>query len=1073
LPDFQHVICANARWESGYIAEWLRYYQRLGFDHVFLYCNDDSPNEMAAAAAPFLTGPNPFVTFRHHPVQGEQFVMYRHFLETDAQRCGWIGFFDIDEFLRLKPGQTIADFMADFQDADCVMFNWLFFGTSGHKTPPPGSVLENYLYREDPIHALTKYLARPHLFRHPGFFDPAVEHWYMHWPGYVLGEAFTPVNVLHESMHGYYDGFPDRPAAWNNQPERRQKLLETAIIHHYSFRSEQNFFDRVARGTGGDYRHQANWKNVALGEDFPKFLATINAVYDGTLANFWSETKPAPRKIAVVAVVRDEAPNIAEWLAWQFAIGFDAVILLDNASTDATRKIAQSFAATNDIRILDWRVTAPDYQMRAYEHAAKLFESEFAWLAFFDADEFLVLPEHLDLRACLAASTAAAIAIPWAIFGSSGHLEQPPGLITENFYHRAPADFLPNRHVKSIIRPALMRAALNPHVFEMQGGYTDLTGAELAFDSPGLLTHSPNYAAGKLHHYFVQSWSHWQTKMRRGYHDIIRVESEFFVYDQNEIHDDSTARLAPAVKAILAASQTKKSETAAVVLVVKNEVSDISAWLAWHHVIGFNACVVYDDDSTDGTWDILQTAARHQDIRLHRAPGDRAGRYEHRQEAAYRDALERYRDEFDWLAFFDADEFLLLNQDPTIQDFLARFPTAEAVCVSWCNYGSSGYILKPDFAPFDAFTWHSDERQPVNRHIKSIVRAKLVGPAWHNVHCFDVRYERTILADGRQAGWGEALGILSFYPDWTVAKLMHFQCRSMEHFIERVKKRPELAGIPNVWAAHDLNDVQSFVPGPISAAARAQMAKISPPASPTGRAVPDLIFDLGMSEGNDTAFYLAKNFRVVGVEPDIKMFAQLNERFADDIAARKLKIYNCAASERSGDITEFFHHEKYQGISSLSKSRSEFAEGSYSAYKIITIDWQSLVQKHGVPYYLKIDIERHEREFLRGMANMPILPPYISVECFWFEAIEHLRNLGYRAFQLIDQNPAGGFSLPAIQREGAAILWSNWHHSSGPFGRDLPENNWRGFEDVKTLWHQLRPDQSQTWYDCHARLTPP
>ena len=131
MPEFQHVICANARWESRYIAEWLRYYQRLGFDHVFLYCNDDTPDEMAQAAAPFMVGEKPFVTFRHHGVQGEQFRMYRHFLQTDAQRCGWIGFFDIDEFLRLKPGQTIGDFMRDFQDVDCVLFYWLFFGTSG------------------------------------------------------------------------------------------------------------------------------------------------------------------------------------------------------------------------------------------------------------------------------------------------------------------------------------------------------------------------------------------------------------------------------------------------------------------------------------------------------------------------------------------------------------------------------------------------------------------------------------------------------------------------------------------------------------------------------------------------------------------------------------------------------------------------------------------------------------------------------------------------------------------------------------------------------------------------------
>jgi FkbM family methyltransferase len=781
-----------------------------------------------------------------------------------------------------------------------------------------------------------------------------------------------------------------------------------------------------------------------------------------------------PHRNAVVAVVRNEARGLAEWLAWQYAIGFDAVILFENASTDATRKIAASFAPTNDIRSLDWRVTAPDYQMRAYEHAAKLFETEFAWLAFFDADEFLVLPQHLDLRACLANAQAAAIGIPWAIFGSSGHHDQPPGLITENFLHRAPEIFPPCRHIKSIIRPTLMRAARNPHAFDMHGDYADLTGAPLAFEAPGYLADIPDYAAGKLHHYFVQSWSHWQDKLRRGYHDTTRPEAEFFVYDQNEIFDESATRLAPSIKTLLAARQDQKTETCAVVLVVKNEVCDIAAWLAWYHALGFDACIVYDDDSDDGTWDILQNAARHQDIRLSRTSGDKSARYEPRQEAAYRHALAKYRDEFNWLAFFDADEFLLLHHDETVQEFLSRFPNADAVAVNWCNYGSSGHILKPTEPVFQAFTWHGDEHQPINRHVKTLLRPKAVGPHWENVHCFDIPPHRYILANGAPAIWSQTPGILPENPDWSVAKLMHYQCRSMEHFVERMKIRPWLATRPNIWAGQDVHQVQSLVPEKIAEAVRKTMSKIQPRAATSpGQTIPDLIFDIGMSEGNDTAFYRAKNFRVIGVEPDIEMFAHLTERFAADIAEAKIKLYNCAASEHAGEIIEFYHHDQHQGISSLSNSRAEFTPGSYTSYKILTIDWPSLSAKHGVPYYMKIDIERHEREFLRGMAKAPILPAYISIESYQLEAAQLLYELGYTAFQLIDQNPAGGFTLPTIQREGATITWHDWSHCSGPFGRDLPENNWLSFEEFRKLWLTIRPDQAPTWYDCHARLTRP
>jgi glycosyltransferase involved in cell wall biosynthesis len=291
-PEFCHAIVACARWEGRYIVEWLNYYRLLGFDHVFLYCNDDDPGPFYGLVLPFTLGERPFVSFRYHAQQGEQARMYAHFLQTDLHRCGWISFFDVDEFLRLPAGMTITDFMRQYEDhADCVLFNWLFFGTNGHKTPPTGHVLETYIRREGAIHCLTKYVARAAIFQHPGFTDPKGPHWFWHWPGYILGSGFRPVNVLHEDMSDYYEGFPERPGLWVNQAPRHNRLLETAAIHHYSFRSEQSFWDRAARGLGGEFGPQDNWRNLAEGETFAGYLGTINATEDTSLATFWPDIR--------------------------------------------------------------------------------------------------------------------------------------------------------------------------------------------------------------------------------------------------------------------------------------------------------------------------------------------------------------------------------------------------------------------------------------------------------------------------------------------------------------------------------------------------------------------------------------------------------------------------------------------------------------------------------------------------------------------------------------------------------------------------------------------------------------
>lgn len=258
-------------------------------------------------------------------------------------------------------------------------------------------------------------------------------------------------------------------------------------------------------------------------------------------------------RLACVAIVKNEEAGIAEWIAYQLALGFDAVIIYDNGSTDGTVAQARVLAARHDVRIIDWMDTSPRYQILAYEHAVRQLGTAFDWMAFFDTDEFLVLEPPFDLRGVLGLWTeASAIGVPWAMFGSSGHIRRPERLVIEAFCCRAPDDFFANRHVKSIIRPSRMRNCSSPHVFHMDGSYFGLTGLPLLFCQNTMLESEPDFALGKLHHYFTRSREQWAMKIRRGYHGTTRSFAEFNIYDRNEIFDDSATRYARAVRAILA-----------------------------------------------------------------------------------------------------------------------------------------------------------------------------------------------------------------------------------------------------------------------------------------------------------------------------------------------------------------------------------------------------------------------------------------------------------------------------------------------------------------------------------------
>ncbi len=243
----------------------------------------------------------------------------------------------------------------------------------------------------------------------------------------------------------------------------------------------------------------------------------------------------------------------------------------------------------------------------------------------------------------------------------------------------------------------------------------------------------------------------------------------------------------------------------AIVLFVKDEVVDLPAWLAWYLLIGANTILVYDDHSTDGTWELINAAARRFDVRPFRTDLE-IRPFTARQREAYLDAIRNYRKEFEWIGFFDADEFLHLQDGLELGDFLSRFPHAGAVAINWCIYGSNGHLLKPTTTTIEAFTRHSEPSFEHNRSVKSFVRADFVLPNWRDPHTFDVGERPYLDAAGRPISWGGP-GAIAHEPNWSVAKLMHFIPRSMEHFVERIRRRSDLRGLTNeYWGVFNKND---------------------------------------------------------------------------------------------------------------------------------------------------------------------------------------------------------------------------------------------------------------------------
>ncbi|WP_234730805.1 glycosyltransferase family 2 protein [Acidocella facilis] len=669
-------------------------------------------------------------------------------------------------------------------------------------------------------------------------------------------------------------------------------------------------------------------------------------------------------KIGCVAIVKNEARHIAEWLAWQFIIGFDTVILLDNGSTDATIAIAQDFALGRDVRVVAWSSTAPDYQIRGYEHIAREMAAEFEWLGFFDADEFLRLDDGLTLKGLLAARPEAAVALPWAIFGSNGHDEFPDGLLVERFTRRAELGFGPNHHVKSIIRPALMESCLNPHAFAMRGDYVDLLGRPVIWGGgPGVLAATPDHQGGSLNHYFVRSRAHWREKMARGYHDLTRPEGEFEAYDRNEVPDERLATRAGELRAMMpkpAKPQTLQAPPAsayryrfAIAACARWETPYISEWLTYHRAIGFEHVFLYcnDDEPTELYEEILpfvQGPAPFVSFRFFPEQGMHRKMMMH---FARHDSGAAQ-----WVSFLDLDEFISLPPGEDLPGFLSRFEErTDCLMFNWLLFGPIGQTTPPK-SVLRSLTRHQPHLHPFTKMLfRSCIldRPELFETIADNgfVHqlsdCVnvDIRPLNVLGEDMRQYyrdfpnaanAWlqqdGRAERIMQ-----SGAMIHHYAIRTEDAFRQRVARglRGDFHG-ERIWGeiADKPDELQAFL-SHINAVEERRLALFWERLVAHGW---DNIAELGPAvemfvamPDHERIRQALASARVVIVEPDVRAYYALTEQFAAEIAEGRLVVENFAPAARGGEIAMLT------------------PGGGGRAYPVATISWDELVAKHGMP----------------------------------------------------------------------------------------------------------------------------
>jgi hypothetical protein len=256
----------------------------------------------------------------------------------------------------------------------------------------------------------------------------------------------------------------------------------------------------------------------------------------------------ARRYLALCAIAKDETPYLREWVAYHYLIGFEKIFLYDNDSRVPVRDILSDFY---EARIVDtYTIPGQGMQLTAYNHCLRDNGADFVWMAFFDLDEFLFLPQEQDARSLLSEyEDYAGLAVHMCTFGSSGHLARPAGLVLENYLER----HNPGIFVKSIVRPDLVDMPLSPHDFIYKPGYYAVNTDHC----PVIGAFAPVATdAARLNHYSFRSQQDYEEKIAKG--DAIYVgenprnhEKFYAQARQKGRRETAILRHVPRVKAML------------------------------------------------------------------------------------------------------------------------------------------------------------------------------------------------------------------------------------------------------------------------------------------------------------------------------------------------------------------------------------------------------------------------------------------------------------------------------------------------------------------------------------------
>lgn len=210
----------------------------------------------------------------------------------------------------------------------------------------------------------------------------------------------------------------------------------------------------------------------------------------------------------------------------------------------------------------------------------------------------------------------------------------------------------------------------------------------------------------------------------------------------------------------------------------------------------FDKIIIYDNNEPDGERfeEVINDYIQSQFVKIVDFRGKKAPQLE-----VYQDCYDRFNKEYDWIAFFDSDEFLtFVDGTNDIHHFLSQniYNTFQIIHFNWMVYGDNEMLdndgrnvierFKNPVLPYDFQA--PNPGYPENYHVKSMVRGGLYDLKWiRNAHTPQSKYYHCCNPSGIAV---ELIHIQMI--DYSKAYIRHYSTKTIGEWVKIKMKRGDV-----------------------------------------------------------------------------------------------------------------------------------------------------------------------------------------------------------------------------------------------------------------------------------------